>query len=291
MTRDPSVVVVAYGSEDLLVRCVEPLAGEFHVVVVDNAGREECRRTCEQLKVDYVRAEGNLGFAGGVNLALERLDPKSDVLLLNPDAWIGPDGLRRLSLRLREGTRTACVAPAQRSPDGAERQRVAWPFPSPAGRWVEAAGLGRLRRRPHFLVGSVLLVAREALDDVGPFDERFFLYCEETDWQRRARGAGWHFELVEEVVAEHVGGATSSSSELREAFFHAGQEIYVRKWFGRRGWRIYRGACIGGDLVRLTTGRARARAARARIAIYVEGPVDHRGRVLEKIRGGGGEPR
>ncbi len=52
-------------------------------------------------------------------------------------------------------------------------------------------GLGRLRRRVDFVIGSVLLVRSEALDEVGPFDEQFFLYAEETDWQRRARDLGW----------------------------------------------------------------------------------------------------
>ena len=83
--------------------------------------------------------------------------------------------------------RLASVGPAQVDADGHDVPGR-WPFPSRrSATWVDAAGLGRLRRS-RFVIGSVLLLRREALDQVGPFDdERFFLYAEETDWAYAAR--------------------------------------------------------------------------------------------------------
>lgn len=66
----------------------------------------------------------------------------------------------------------AAVAPAQHDPVHHAPARVGWPFPTPSGAWLEAVGLGRLRRRTDFLIGSVLLLADAALTDVGGFDDR-----------------------------------------------------------------------------------------------------------------------
>lgn len=278
----PTVVIVAYGAETMLAACLAGLeAAATRVLVVDNAGRAATRDVVERHQATYVDAGGNLGFAGGVNVGLGLADPRSDVLLLNPDARLAPADLDRLADAL-EGAAAdvAAVAPAQRHPDTGAAQRVAWPFPTPGRQWLVALGLGRLVRGSDFLIGSALLLRRAALDDVGPFDERFFLYCEETDWQRRAHDRGWRVQLVADVTALHVGAGTSDDSTRREAFFHAGHELYVRKWFGPRGWRSYRLACLVGDLVRARTGGERARAARARLAIYREGPVRHRDRLL-----------
>ena len=79
---------------------------------------------------------------------------------------------------------------------------------------MEAAGLGRLRHRVDFLIGSVLLLGDRALTDVGGFDEQFFLYAEESDWQRRATDHGWRVALCADVTATHVGAGTSGDPRV-----------------------------------------------------------------------------
>jgi GT2 family glycosyltransferase len=145
---------------------------------------------------------------------------------------------------------------------------------------VEAVGLGALRRRDDFLIGSVLLIRREALDEVGPFDTRFFLYAEETDWQWRARRLGWGVRLCPEVVATHVGAGTGGDPTRREIHFHASQERYVRKHFGTRGWWVYRAGVLAGSRVRgVVLPGGRGRVATARFHLYRQGPC----RVEERI--------
>ena len=80
-----------------------------------------------------------------------------------------------------------------------------------------------------------MLLRWEALQQVGELDERFFLYGEETDWQRRAAQLGWTAALCPDVVAVHDGAGSSDDPSRREVLFHAAQETYIRKWYGRRG--------------------------------------------------------
>ena len=190
------VVVVAYGAPELLDGCLTRLEGSLPVLVVDNSSDPAVRAVVERPRRGLPRSGRNLGFAAGVNFGLAHRrdadDPDSvDVLLLNPDAAITPGDISRLHDHLRADDDLACVAPAQVDPVTGEAARVGWPFPTPARAWLEALGLGRLGRRTDFLIGSVLLLRGAALRQVGPFDERFFLYAEETDWQRRASDLGW----------------------------------------------------------------------------------------------------
>ncbi|MCC2307133.1 glycosyltransferase [Cellulomonas chengniuliangii] len=300
----PQVVVVAYGAPDLLARCLRALRGPagtwaeaegahvwggpppdldphdvdhpslgLPVLVVDNSGDPQVRAVTEAAGAEYLDPDANLGFAGAVNLALARRPRGADVLLLNPDAAISAAGVRELQRALHGEPGLAAVAPAQHDDSGAPAQ-VAWPFPSPARVWLQAMGLGRVAQRADFVIGSVLLLNGAALDDVGPFDDDFFLYSEETDWQFRARQAGWRAALVPSVVATHVGGGTSTDPLRREAHFHASQERYLRKHHGRRGWAAARGAVLVGAAARSAVLRgARGEEARRRGALYLRGPL------------------
>jgi GT2 family glycosyltransferase len=151
-------------------------------------------------------------------------------------------------------------------------ERVLWPFPTPLGAWLDAMGLGR-RRHDGFAIGAVLLLRSEALDDVGGFDESFFLYAEETDWAHRAARRGWHHTLVPSVTATHVGAGTGGDERRREARFHAGQERYYRKHFGAAGWQVARVAQLAGSAVRSLRRGREGRLARQRVVTYVHGPI------------------
>jgi GT2 family glycosyltransferase len=271
--RPVRVVIVAYGAADLLDECLASLGGGPPVLIVDNSSDAAVRSVASRRGVGYVDPGANLGFAGGVNLGLESRGD-DDVLLVNPDAAVTPDEIERLSRCLHAEDRLACVAPVQVSPTTGAPERVAWPFPTPAGAWVDAVGLGRLRRREDFLIGSVLLLRSEALDDVGRFDERFHpLYAEETDWQRRAWQRGWTVRLCPDARATHVGAGTGGDATAREVHFHAAQERYIRKHHGSAGWAVYRAAALTGAAGRALVRRGEGgRSAAARARLYWRGP-------------------
>ncbi|MGO8871934.1 MAG: glycosyltransferase family 2 protein [Acidimicrobiales bacterium] len=273
MPGDVDVVVVAYGAPGLLDRCLTALGPELPVTVIDNSSDPDVRSVADRHSAVYVDPGRNLGFAGGVNLGLDRCRPSADVLLLNPDAAIEAAGVEDLVRCLHARPDRACVAPAQVEPATGQSARVSWPLPTPCGAWVEAVGLGRLRRGPRFMIGSVLLLRRAALTEVGRFDERFFLYAEETDWQHRAHDRGWTSSLCPEVAATHVGAGTGGDATEREVHFHASNERYIRKHHGSAGWLVFRAGVMTGALVRAVfVPGDRGRRAADQFHLYRRGP-------------------
>jgi len=282
--REVHAIIVAYHGAEEVAACLAELRGEVPVTVVDNSSSAEVADAARTHGAGYIDSGANRGFAAGVNVGLAELAGEDvDVLLLNPDAVVAPAVIRQLAsfLARAENERVAAVAPHLRYPGGGE-QRVVWPFPSPRRMWGEAIGLERvaaLRRRPPpagpgtFLIGAVLLLRREAIEDVGGFDERFFVYAEEADWQRRAQERGWTSVLCDAASAEHVSGTASSGPMRQEALMQDGQETFIRKWFGDRGWASYRLAALCDAAVRMIVlpGSRRRDAAR-RALLLLRGP-------------------
>lgn len=267
------VVVVAYGAAGLLERALAPLAGALPVTVVDNSGDPEVRRVAVAAGARYLDPGANLGFGAAVNRALaDPLAPGADVLLLNPDARIDVAGVHALHHSLRAGDDLGAVGPAQVDEDG-RPARVLWPYPTPGGAWRQALGRGVPETGDGFVIGSVLLLRAEALAAVGGFDEAYFLYSEETDWQRRARRAGWRSAVVPDVTARHAGAGTSSDPDRRDTHFHAGQERYLRAHHGAAGWTLARAAVLLGGVPRAALPGERGHAARLRVRLYLRGPL------------------
>jgi GT2 family glycosyltransferase len=284
--RGVEVIVVAYGAPDLLRAALEPVAPALPVTVVDNSSLTEIAALCAELGVRYLDPGRNGGFAAGVNIGLaDRLVPDAGVLLLNPDARIEPPEVEALHRALRADRRLASVAPSQVDAAG-QAARVEWPYPTPGNAWLEAAGLGHLQRGGTYVIGSVLMLRAEALTQVGGFDERFFLYAEETDWAYRAHRMGWRHGLLAGVSAKHEGAATSTDSRAREAHFAAGLERYLRKHYGPVGWNAARVAIWLGASARSILFRGeRAAAAHRRAALFRLGPVRVERRIMSRTRG------
>ncbi len=277
MKRPVRAIIVAYRGADQLDSCLTALRDVVPVTGCRQLELSDVRAVALGQGAEYLDTGRNVGFGAGVNTALRRMsaDSPADVLLVNPDAILTAPNFRVLVEYIHEPghERLAAVSPRLVSPDGAA-QRVVWPFPSPLRAWGDAIGIGRwVPPGDTFVIGAVLLLRWEAVREVGAFDERFFLYCEETDWLRRASGAGWISSVCPSAVAVHAGAGTSADPQRREALFHAGQETYIRKWYGRGGWWIYRSAaCLGATVRAVVFGGERRAAAVQRALLYARGP-------------------
>ena len=156
------------------------------------------------------------------------------MLILNADAWALGDAVERLAAFADEHPRAAVVGPRLRYPDGRLQPSVRG-FPTPWRLATEYLFLRKLAPRSHalnafyaggfdyervreadFVMGAVMLVRRSAIDEVGPLDEDFFLFSEETDWCYRFHGAGWQVLFTPDAEFAHVAGAAHGGRMFRE---------------------------------------------------------------------------
>jgi N-acetylglucosaminyl-diphospho-decaprenol L-rhamnosyltransferase len=244
------VVVVAYRSRSLLRTCVEPLVDSswVNVIVVDNASPDDSAGVVADLPVHTIRAPQNGGFAYGCNLGAAA-GTAEFVLLLSPDARIGPASLRTLVGALRADRGLAGVGPRTYGDGG----RLRWTqrrFPRLRSTFSQALGLHHVApeaswasdvitgtaayarpARPDWLSGGCVLLRRAALEGVGWMDEGFFLYSEETDLFRRLRGRGWQVRYEPQATAYHkCHGSAARDSTM--AIAARSRVRYARKHHG-----------------------------------------------------------
>lgn len=254
------VVVVSYNSGSKLRGCVEPLArlADVHVVVVDNDSSDGSLETVADLPVRRIATGRNGGFAFGCNAGW-RASSSPFVLFLNPDARMTEESLRRLVEALERDDSIAIAGPKLLEEDGslALSQRR---FPRLRSTYAHALFLHRLfplaawaselvrdpaayemAGSPDWVSGACLLARRNVLEQLGGWDEGFFLYCEDKDLCRRARDLGYDVLYVPDAVAEHEGGASMprtsllpvlASSRVRYARRHRGAAAAAAERFG-----------------------------------------------------------
>jgi N-acetylglucosaminyl-diphospho-decaprenol L-rhamnosyltransferase len=230
---DASVVVVMHNALPWIEPCLESVRDE-EVIVVDNGSSDGSADIVrEQLPGARLIEQENLGLAAGWNRGMAAASGRY-FLILNSDAWLTEGSLRRLVAFADEHSEAAIVGPRLLNPDGS-LQRSVRGFPtlwrlateylflrklaprSQALNAFYAAGFDHNEvREAEFLMGACMLVRREAVDQVGPLDESFFLFSEETDWAYRFRQAGWKVLFFPGAECIHVGGASHGGRLFRE---------------------------------------------------------------------------
>ncbi|GAA1084023.1 glycosyltransferase [Tsukamurella spumae] len=227
--RELAVLIVAYRVPADVAACLGAVATHLPgapVLVWDNSGADYPGMDEVRAAFPAVSWHGdgrNLGFAAGVN-RLAALAQEHDLLLLNPDALLR-GGLEATRAALRRPGVAAAAPVIHDGHDASGRGRtwdVAHRRRGLVRGLVSRAGYAEaLRRTPFsdlypappervdgYLTGACLAISRDAWEAIGPFDEEFFLYGEETDWQRRALDAGWTLELTGDAGVEHSGHGT-----------------------------------------------------------------------------------
>ena len=233
---DLSVVVVTYNGLPHVERTLESVAGHETVVVDHGSTDGTLELVRERFPLVRLVEQENLGLAAGWNRGVRETSAPY-VLVLNSDAWLLGDAAERLVAFAEQRPRAGFVAPRLRNPDGT-LQRSVRAFPTswrlateylflrklaPGSRLLNAFYGGGFDhdevREVDFAKAAAFLLRREAFEDIGAFDERFFLFSEETDWCYRLHEAGWEVIFYPGAEAVHVGGASwrrESSTLFRE---------------------------------------------------------------------------
>jgi N-acetylglucosaminyl-diphospho-decaprenol L-rhamnosyltransferase len=257
-TADLAVVIVNYESGAALHRCLTGLKrqGPGQVVVVDNGSTDGSLDRVRQDMPDVVVVEPgtNLGYGSAANRGVAATDAPY-VLVANPDLEVALGALSILTAALEEDPRTAVVGPLIRTPQG-NRYPSARRFPSlpdaaghavlgivaPRNRFtrtyqrsdLDTAGPGT--REVDWVSGACFAVRRRAFDEVGGFDESYFMYAEEVDLCWRLHQRGWRVLYAPAAEVVHVQGVSTESHPYRMIVEH-----HRSLWrFARRtqlGWR------------------------------------------------------
>jgi len=264
------VVVINYRTPDLTLRAVEATLRELEsipesaVTLVENDSRDgSYERFADEIaargwskRVRLSKSARNGGFSYGVNQgvrpSLESADPAEYFYLLNSDATPEPGSIATL-LRFLEQHPEVGIAGSQIYGTDGELHETAFRFPSiPAelasmargvpglkgwlDRHVAALPIPREDTRVEWLAGASMMIRRQVFADAGLFDERYFLYYEETDFCRRALERGWTTWYVPESRVEHVGAASTGwldFSKPRTPHWFRGRRYYWLKNHGR----------------------------------------------------------
>jgi hypothetical protein len=285
---DVSYVIVSYNTVELTLRCLTSLAADLHacrgraeVILVDNQSSDATveRVAAEHPRVRVVQNETNLGFGAGNNRGMQAAH--SDLfILLNSDAFVRP-GFTTALLAYMQGQPHVGVAGPLLLNEDLSVQRSVFRFPTPTRAWLENLGLsyvfsshpvlgdyrqwGYDTEREVDWVSGACMVVRRAVFEQGGFDERFFMYSEETDWQRTIRQRGWSIAFVPSAVAVHRGGGSGARARLplNQHFFRS-LDLYVQKNHGTCGWLSFRLAMVVGAVLRLAVWAGAALLRRGR---------------------------
>ena len=226
-----SVLIVSYNVKERLLQCLEALSNNTDVpselVIVDNASSDGSADAVAEAYPDAIllRETKNHGFGRGANLGLERCTGRF-VLLVHPDVTVDPGCVGRLADFLLTRPDAGAVGPLLSFPDGTVDPDCRRSSPTPSTLFYRTVGLSRLfPRSPRFGrhnmghlpdnevhemdAGSAacLMFRKTAVDKVGFFDPRYFMYGEDLDLCYRLKLGGWKIFFTPAATAVHHKGA------------------------------------------------------------------------------------
>lgn len=276
--RDVGVVIVTYASAATVEGTLAALPTDRlgAVVVVDNSSPDDTVAVVRGLGATVVE-QPNLGFGAGNNRGERELPDDLDlVLFLNPDAVLQTADLERMVEHLAAHERCAVVGPrvlsggrptysAGRLPTLASELRPLLPDP--------LSRVGPRRRLPvdyavsgpvGYVEGACFLVRRAPFQDVGGFDEGYFLYAEELELAQRLRRRGWQVHLCAGAVVEHaMGVSTAGTQHGGSPHLVTSMVRYLRRWHGERAARTWVRVARASWVLRSRTGRLGRQEAQA----------------------------
>ena len=271
-----SILIVSWNTRELLRDCLrsiqQTIPQELHqTIVVDNASSDG---SAEMVARDFpwvelLRNDENLGFGRANNQAFAHARGEA-LLLLNPDTILHPQAVTRLVDLLKQQPRAGAAGPRILNPDGTLQVSI---YPSPTllretwrlfhlDRLLPLSQYSRRKlaaRQPtpvDVLMGACMLIRRDIIDQIGLFDEQFFVYSEEVDLCRRIQQAGWQLVWLPDAEVTHFGG--QSTRQVADAMFlelYRNKVKFFRKHGSSLSTPVYKGSLYLAAVVRLLGGR------------------------------------
>ena len=252
------VVIVNWNSGTQLRTCVESVLafGDGligNIIIVDNGSADGSldRLISFTFPLKIIRNTENKGFAAACNQGAR--NSRADYLLfLNPDTRLFPNSLTKpLAFMETAQNKSVGICGIQLLDDSGYVSRSCTRFPTPRMFYSRILGLTRLfpgffsdhfmaewehdeNREVDHVIGAFYMVRRQLFEQLGGFDERFFVYLEDLDFSYRANKSGWKSYYLAEAQAYHKGGGTSEQVKAKRLFYSLRSRIlYGYKHFSR----------------------------------------------------------
>ena len=254
-----SIVIVNYNTERLLRSCLESVyAGAngtpLDIWVVDNNSRDNSVAMLKSLfpMVRVIQNSSNVGFSRANNVVISQ--SRSDfILLLNPDTLIIDDAIERVVKFMKEHPEVGIAGCKVLNRDGTLQLACRRSIPTPEVAFYRVTGLSKLFPRSRVMAkynmtyespdqmhevdavsGAFLMIRRKVVEEIGPLDERFFMYGEELDWCLRTKRAGWSVMYYPEAQIVHYKGESTKYNSRKAAIeFHRAMYLFHRKHFAK----------------------------------------------------------
>ncbi len=247
-----SVIIVSYNTKELLSACLDSI-GKFsgenintEVWVVDNASTDGSAETVRKKYpwVKLIANEKNLGFAKANNQAIRKVN-NSYIFLLNPDAQVQKFSWEKMIAYMEKHKDIGILGPMLVGTDGKVQKEIS-PFPKLLDSILVLIKLHRIKpfsqlvypnynyeniQEVDHLMGSALFIRKKIFDVVGLFDENFFLWFEETDFEKRAKEAGWKIVFYPKATVKHLAGQSSRqvSPIKKQTIWNKSLWVYFQK--------------------------------------------------------------
>ncbi|HEX5125117.1 MAG TPA: glycosyltransferase family 2 protein [Rhodocyclaceae bacterium] len=253
-----SAIIVNYNAGALLTNCVHTILNQVdELFVIDNASSDASLELLAtnfpaEPKLVVIRNNVNLGFASACNVGSQRSHGRY-VLFLNPDCNADANVISELLDVLQSNDSVGMVGGLLLNPNGTEQGGSRRAVPTPWRSFVRAFGLSHfanrwprlffdfyLHKQPlpaspievEAISGACMLVKREAMDDVGLWDEAYFLHCEDLDWCMRFRQKKWKILFVPTARIVHFQGTCGRNRPIFVAWHkHKSMLRFYRKFF------------------------------------------------------------
>ena len=206
---DISIIILNYKSRGLTKQCLKGILEsnpqlDYEIFIVDNDSGDNCIEYVKEkiggLKnVEFIQSNKNIGMGAGNNLGIKKSTGKY-ILILNPDVAVFPGSLKKMYEYMEANPKVGILGPKLVTP-AKKLQYSCFRFPTPFDFIARRINLpfGKIAlanyqmqgwnhndvREVNWVQGSCMLVRKSTIDKIGMFDERYFMYLEDTDWCRR----------------------------------------------------------------------------------------------------------
>lgn len=254
---DISIIIVNWNTKDLLRNCLNSIYGTvqgiaFEIIVVDNASHDGSMAMLREEfpQVTIIENTTNRGFGAANNQAISIMKGRY-ALLLNTDTILTKDAGYELFSFMEAHPDAATACGQLLNADGSKQNSIA-SFPTLWTLFLNTSLLEYLLPKSYPSkrydykgpieidsgIGACLMVRKQAIDEVGMFDERYFFFFEETDWALQMKTAGWKIYHVPSARIYHLQGQSIGRDIRSRIEFYRSRYQFFKKWKNRSHYQL-----------------------------------------------------